>query len=90
MSPFRSALPYIAVVVATLVGVPNDVSAQVNCETIPAGPARTDCYIGLSRIGQQKSQIAAGAARQLSNSAKLREATGATRKKKPRRKRVPQ
>src|SRR5262245_26190940 len=23
---------------------------QVNCDTLPAGPARTDCYIGLGRI----------------------------------------
>jgi hypothetical protein len=34
-------------------------SAQVNCEAIPAGPGRTDCYIGLSRINRDKSKIAA-------------------------------
>jgi hypothetical protein len=38
--------------------------SQVNCETVPAGPARTDCYIGLSRINRQKSEIAAGVAQQ--------------------------
>jgi hypothetical protein len=30
----------------------------------PAGPARTDCYIGLSRINRQKSEISAGVAQQ--------------------------
>jgi hypothetical protein len=38
--------------------------AQVNCETIRAGPDRTDCYIGVSRINREKSAIAAGVARQ--------------------------
>ena len=33
-------------------------TAQVNCETIPPGAARTDCYIGLSRIARQNSEIA--------------------------------
>jgi hypothetical protein len=36
---------------------------------MPAGPARTDCYIGLSRIYRQKSDIAAGIARQQSDGA---------------------
>jgi uncharacterized membrane protein len=31
--------------------------AQVNCETIRAGPDRTDCYIGVSRINREKSAI---------------------------------
>jgi hypothetical protein len=51
-------------------------SAQVNCEAIPAGPARTDCYIGLSRINRDKSQIAAGVARQQSDAAIYRSVTG--------------
>src|SRR5262249_5436460 len=33
-------------------------------DTFPAGPARTDCYIGLSRINRQKSEISAGVAQQ--------------------------
>jgi len=32
--------------------------AQVNCEAIPGGPARTDCYIGLARIGASNAAIA--------------------------------
>jgi hypothetical protein len=26
------------------------VLAQANCESVPVGPARTDCYIGLTRF----------------------------------------
>ena len=59
--------------VASSAGVAN---AQVDCGTIPAGPARTDCYIGLSRINQQKSEIAASTARQQTNSATYRQLTG--------------
>ena len=36
--------------------------AQVNCETFPAGPARTNCYVGLSRINRHKFEISAGVA----------------------------
>src|SRR5262249_30138140 len=36
--------------------------AQANCDSMPAGPARTDCYIGLSRLNRQDFEIAAGAA----------------------------
>jgi hypothetical protein len=54
--------------------------AQVDCEAIPAGPARTDCYIGLSRIQRQESEIAAGVARQQSDAAKLRQVTGKSAK----------
>jgi hypothetical protein len=50
--------------------------AQINCETIPAGPARTDCYIGLSLINRQKSEIAASAAQQQTDSAMFRRLTG--------------
>jgi hypothetical protein len=50
--------------------------AQLDCETIPAGPARTDCYIGLSRISRQKSEIAVGTAQQRTDSAIYRQLTG--------------
>ena len=33
-----------------LAGFPGVASAQVNCEAIPHGPARTDCYLGLSQF----------------------------------------
>ena len=50
--------------------------AEVNCETIPAGPARTNCYIGLSGINRQKSEIAAGVAQQQTDRAIYRQLTG--------------
>jgi hypothetical protein len=49
---------------------------QVNCDTLPAGPARTDCYIGLSRINRQKSEISAGVAQQQAETANYRKVTG--------------
>jgi hypothetical protein len=49
---------------------------QANCEAIPAGRARTDCYIGLSHINRQRSAIAAGAAQQQTNRAIYRQVTG--------------
>jgi len=52
-----------------MAGFPGLAAAQVDCEAMPAGPARTDCYIGLSRIYRQKSDIAAGIARQQSDGA---------------------
>ena len=59
--------------------------AQVNCETFPAGPAWTDCYIGLSRINRQKSEISAGVARQEAETAIYRKVTGKRPNKKRRR-----
>jgi hypothetical protein len=50
--------------------------AQLNCETFPAGPARTDCYIGLSRINRQKSEISAGVAQRQAEAAIFRKVTG--------------
>jgi hypothetical protein len=38
-----------AALLAMVAGGTGIASAQVNCEAIPAGPARTDCYIGLRR-----------------------------------------
>jgi hypothetical protein len=58
--------------------------AQVNCGTLPAGPARTDCYIGLSRINRQKSEISAGAQQQ-AETAIYRKVTGKRPNKKRRR-----
>ena len=56
--------------------------AEVNCEAIPAGSARTDCYIGLSRIYRQKSEIAASTARQQSDGAIYHQLTGRRAKTK--------
>jgi hypothetical protein len=59
--------------------------AQVNCETFPAGPARTDCYIGLSRVDRQKSEIFAGVAQQQAETAIYRKLIGKRSNKKRRR-----
>jgi hypothetical protein len=57
------------------------VSAQPNCETMPRGPERTDCYIGLSRINQAQFDLAAAKARAQSNAASYRAITGTDRPK---------
>jgi len=74
-----------AVLLATAAGVSDFAAAQVNCETIPAGPARTDCYIGLSRINRQRSEIAADVAQHQTDSAIYRNVTGEYSRKKVRR-----
>jgi hypothetical protein len=71
-----------AALLATAAGVSDFAVAQVNCETMSAGPARTDCYIGLSRINRQKSEIAAGVAQHQTDSAIYRNVTGKRSKKK--------
>ena len=77
----RWTASFIAMVLASF---PNIASAQ-NCEAIPAGPARTDCYIGLSRIYQGQSDVAAGNARVQSSAARYRQVTGTDHPKhKPR------
>ena len=60
-------------------------NAQVDCQAFSAGPARTDCYIGLSRITRQKSEIAAGVAQQQTETATYRKVTGKRLNKKRRR-----
>ena len=62
-------------IAAGMASVPNVADAQ-NCATIPAGPARTDCYIGLSRISQGQSNVAAASARAQSDAARYEQVTG--------------
>jgi hypothetical protein len=59
--------------------------AQVNCEMFPAGPAPTDCYIGLNRINSQKSAISAGVAQEQAGAATYRKVPGKLPNKKRRR-----
>jgi hypothetical protein len=63
--------------------------AQVNCEAIPAGPARTDCYIGLARIGGGNAAIAGTKAQLSTDKSILGQTTGQSVKKKPRKKSAP-
>ena len=58
---------------------------QLGCEAIPAGSGRTDCYIGLSRINSQKSDIAASTAQHQTDSAINHQLTGRRSKTKRRR-----
>jgi hypothetical protein len=60
------------------------VTAQFNCDSLPVGPARTDCYIGLSRINRQQSEIAAGGAQQKKDIARYHQVTGRHRQTKRR------
>ncbi len=68
------------------VAPPRAATAQVNCVAIPAGPARTDRYIGLSRINRGNAEIAGSKARVETDAATLRQVTGKRAKVKPRRK----
>jgi hypothetical protein len=45
-------------------------SAQVNCEAMPKGPERTDCYLGLSQLYRGQSDLAAAKARAQSDAAR--------------------
>ena len=72
------------VVTIGMASFPTAVDAQ-NCESIPAGPARTDCYIGQSRISQGRSDVSAGMARVQSDAARYRQVTGKGPRKSPKR-----
>jgi hypothetical protein len=66
-----------------LASFPGVASAQVDCNAEPAGPARTDCYIGQTRIYQGQSDIAAGNARVQSDAARYHRVTGTGGRSKP-------
>jgi len=53
-------------------------AAQRHCDSLPAGPDRTDCYISLSWMSRQQYEIAAGAAQQTRDMARLHRVTGGT------------
>jgi hypothetical protein len=63
---------------------PAIVTAQLDCASLPPGPARTDCYIALSRINQQQVEIAAGEARRSRDIARHHKVTGQHRNAKAR------
>ena len=69
-----------------LLGFPGVAGAQANCEAIPRGPARTDCYLALSRFYREQSYLAADRALAQSDAAWYRAITGTDPPKyKPRR-----
>src|ERR1700730_1885744 len=49
-----------SVLAILLASFPGVAGAQVDCDAVPAGPARTDCYIGFRRIYQGQLEVAAG------------------------------
>ena len=63
----------IAILLSSFAGI---ASAQANCEAIPHGPARTDCYLGLSQFYRGQSDLAAAKARTQSDAAWYRAITG--------------
>jgi hypothetical protein len=65
-----------SVVALLLAGFPVVASAQVNCEAIPHGPVRTDCYLSLSQFYRGQSDLAAARARAQSDAAWYRAITG--------------
>jgi hypothetical protein len=65
-----------SVVALLLAGFPVVASAQVNCEAIPHGPVRTDCYLGLSQFYRGQSDLTAARARAQSDAAWYRAITG--------------
>lgn len=67
---------WIAGVAILLACLPELARAQVNCEAVPAGPARTDCYLGLSQFYRGQSDLAAAKARVQSDAARYRAITG--------------
>jgi len=60
-----------------LMASPTVADAQPNCEAVPRGPARTDCYLGLSQFHRAQSDLAADRARAQSDAAWYRAITGA-------------
>jgi hypothetical protein len=83
MAPWTASL-----VTVLLVASPAVADAQTNCEGIPRGPARTDCYLGLSQFYRAQSDLAADRARAQSDAAWYRAITGTDPSKpKPRRRR---
>lgn len=64
------------VLTVLLAGFPAVANAQANCEAIPKGPDRTNCYLGLSQFYQGQSDLAAAKARAQSNAACYRAITG--------------
>jgi len=69
------SVPFVACAQQHAIGV----VADVNCDSLPVGPARTDCYIGLSMISRQKAEISAGVAQQIKDGARYRQVTGQRR-----------
>jgi hypothetical protein len=56
--------------------LPQVAGAQVNCDAVAPGPARTDCYLALSQFYRAQSDLATAKARVQSDAAWYRANTG--------------
>jgi hypothetical protein len=65
-----------SVIAVLLASFPAVASAQPNCEAIPRGAERTDCYLALSQFYRAQSDLAAAKARAQSDAAWYRRITG--------------
>jgi hypothetical protein len=66
----------VSIVAILLASFPALATAQLNCEAMPKGPARTDCYLGRSQFYRGQSDLAAARARTQSDAAWYRAITG--------------
>jgi hypothetical protein len=64
------------VAIVLLASVPGLACAQMNCEAIPPGPERTDCYLALAQFYRGQSDLAAARAQAQSDAAWYRAITG--------------
>jgi hypothetical protein len=65
-----------SLVAVLLVVTPAVADARPNCEAIPRGPERTDCYLALSQYYRAQSDLAADRALAQSDAAWYRAITG--------------
>jgi hypothetical protein len=65
-----------AILAILLANFPSAAKAQIDCGSVPAGPTRTDCYLGLSQFYRAQSDLAAARARVQSDAAWYRAITG--------------
>ena len=64
------------VVAILLANFPGVASAQANCDAIPRGPARTDCYLALSQFYRGQQDLATARAQEQADAAWYRAITG--------------
>ena len=60
------------------------ITAQLDCASLPRGPARTDCYIASNMRNRQEFEIAEGTARRSKDIARHHKAMGLHPNAKPR------
>jgi hypothetical protein len=88
MTHWTESVVIIILIVIMLASASGVASAEANCDSIPYGPARTDCYLALSQFYREQQDLAAAKARVQSDAAWYRAITGTDPPKhRPRRQR---